>query len=1070
MVTQLVLLVVLGPLLAPASSPDVGFIDHRLGIPRELAAGQSHSEPLPFEATVLGHAYDHVEVLPGGRLVLLSLGGLRAVASDSGQPRSETLPARPGSLTLDVLTGVMPGPRSRLLAWSSPDAYVVRWVDVLAGPSQPVTFEALLRPGHPARYQYLSMASYTSGPAYGRIGRIGVTDDATGGGLALMSAGTPAPGFDLRSGRVVELPAGELPRPAPGVMSVECPPAFGLPPDLGSWCETMDAGLDGLPGTADDTPYCSENAGTDRGGGIFRTPCTTTASDVWRFRDGTEGTDSDDYCGNCMHVFYVVVDCGSRMTIPTYDVEAMRVAVTDLNTGLPVMLTAENECAVRLDAGNPFIYCDGCPLVGAISPKDDAAEPAHPAGSCVGPFGAMPEIACLAFRQVGTQVGWGNPIDADMDGNYDEDGDGFIDAMEVPPCVSCRVPDCPCGYDTSANRVTEEQAITVTLEGTPYLSGVFRVELYSGGLEWDLFSNCDGTNAPQYSIYSSCAEALAAYSPLPELALDGASGFTVIDESACPDSVRVSVRTCNLGFPSSAAPFRITFSDGTPPFSGDNTAHPTDPACQVPLQPGECRTCLWTLPLSGTPNVLATLTLDADFEVDECSEQASSVRCDVSAGQRRRTVGTCAFTCAAGASGEATGSPACLGETITLDGSTSIVTCTAGAEYQFESPLGTVLPGGSFSASATYAWTPATPGPQDAFVRVRCADDASCTDVSEPIPVVVGDDPDADTICAPDDNCPDDPNPGQEDADGDGDGDACDPCPYDALDDADGDGYCANVDNCPSVPNPGQEDADTDGAGDGCDTCPLDDENDADGDGLCADEDSCRDVPNPGQEDLDADTVGDACDNCIDIPNPDQADMDGDGLGDPCDDTDGDGILGFLEDQVGTDPFNPDSDFDGLSDGFEWYGGLDPLDPDVDRDLVLDGADNCLWTPNTDQSDADSDGTGDACEPGARDVSIRLRKLAPGLFVVSWNDVPSARAHDLYSGALDALWSEPARYAHDEVRACSLPRGPASALTADPGPGDRYYLMSVTLPDAVEWGLDSRGGLRPEAAPPTPCR
>ena len=76
----------------------------------------------------------------------------------------------------------------------------------------------------------------------------------------------------------------------------------------------------------------------------------------------------------------------------------------------------------------------------------------------------------------------------------------------------------------------------------------------------------------------------------------------------------------------------------------------------------------------------------------------------------------------------------------------------------------------------------------------------------------------------------------------------------------DSDGYPDAVDNCPEIPNPGQEDGDGDGIGDVCD--------------------NCLDEPNPGQEDADGDGVGDACDNCPDNSNPDQADSDGDGYAD----------------------------------------------------------------------------------------------------------------------------------------------------------------------------------------------
>jgi hypothetical protein len=82
-------------------------------------------------------------------------------------------------------------------------------------------------------------------------------------------------------------------------------------------------------------------------------------------------------------------------------------------------------------------------------------------------------------------------------------------------------------------------------------------------------------------------------------------------------------------------------------------------------------------------------------------------------------------------------------------------------------------------------------------------------------------DSDDDGIPDPDDNCPDDANPGQENNDGDGEGDVCD-------DDDDNDGVDDNSDNCPLTANAGQEDFDGDGMGDACDS---DDDGDGIGDG-----------------------------------------------------------------------------------------------------------------------------------------------------------------------------------------------------------------------------------------------
>lgn len=201
----------------------------------------------------------------------------------------------------------------------------------------------------------------------------------------------------------------------------------------------------------------------------------------------------------------------------------------------------------------------------------------------------------------------------------------------------------------------------------------------------------------------------------------------------------------------------------------------------------------------------------------------------------------------------------------------------------------------------------------------------------------------------------------QQDSDGNGIGDACND-----NNDYDGDEWENDYDNCPFAANANQNTHPLgtlpSGPGGLC-------SGDRDGDGVPDFRDNCPEpgYTNPDQEDLgstpsfandgvgdmcesddDLDGIDDAIDNCVGISNPGQADYDQDvvilssefssrhvsGYGDACE---------------------PDTDNDGILD--------DNQLKDVDGTTVLGGEkDNCPLIANTNQTDNDNDGAGDACE------------------------------------------------------------------------------------------------------------
>ena len=109
--------------------------------------------------------------------------------------------------------------------------------------------------------------------------------------------------------------------------------------------------------------------------------------------------------------------------------------------------------------------------------------------------------------------------------------------------------------------------------------------------------------------------------------------------------------------------------------------------------------------------------------------------------------------------------------------------------------------------------------------------------------------------------------------------------------------------------------------------------------------------------------------------DPHVADTDADGLNDGAEvtagtnpfvtDTDSDGLTDGEEagaGGTGTNPIVADSDGDGINDGAENTAGTNPLSDDTDSDTILDAVDNCPLTANTNQTDTDMNGVGDACE------------------------------------------------------------------------------------------------------------
>lgn len=80
-------------------------------------------------------------------------------------------------------------------------------------------------------------------------------------------------------------------------------------------------------------------------------------------------------------------------------------------------------------------------------------------------------------------------------------------------------------------------------------------------------------------------------------------------------------------------------------------------------------------------------------------------------------------------------------------------------------------------------------------------------------------------------------------------------------------------------------------------------------------------------------------------------------------DSDADGLTDAEEEQIGTDPYDPDTDKDGLTDGEEVkVYHTDPLNPDSDWDGLTDGAEVLTYKTNPLDRDTDKGGVSDGHE------------------------------------------------------------------------------------------------------------
>lgn len=135
------------------------------------------------------------------------------------------------------------------------------------------------------------------------------------------------------------------------------------------------------------------------------------------------------------------------------------------------------------------------------------------------------------------------------------------------------------------------------------------------------------------------------------------------------------------------------------------------------------------------------------------------------------------------------------------------------------------------------------------------------------------------------------------------------------------------------------------------------DENDTDGDGLL---NYMEDIYGTSKTvaDTDGDGLTDFQEVTITSTDPLKVDTDGNGVSDANEDLDGDNLSNAAEVKLGSNPFYEDSDFDGLNDDKEVELKTDVNDADTDKDGLNDG-DEITYNMNPKNPDTLGDGVSD---------------------------------------------------------------------------------------------------------------